>query len=78
MVLSEMPPDGDWQPLTYGTAQLLPLSPGEAPEIKLHIKASAPSLLTITLRSSIKPYNFTPDIILDEQQFEVVKKTLKL
>ena len=69
--LSEIPFDGDWMPLTYSTAQLLPIKRGPIPTFEVAIKANKPTQLKVSLRSSIKPYNFTPDIILGEQDFSL-------
>lgn len=67
--LSEIPAFSDWNAITQSAAQMLPVAPGIAPSVSLRVKAFSSTTLTIQLRKSSKPFNHTPDIILNEQQF---------
>ena len=72
LILSEIPFDGDWKPLVYNSAQLLPLSKGETPVFEIEATATQNTSLILSLRKSSKAYNFTPDEILSEQNFQLV------
>lgn len=71
--LSEIPFDGDWTPLEYHSAQLLPLSTGKAPVFEIEVDADRPTSFTVSLRKSIKSYNYTPDIVIKELAFSLVQ-----
>ena len=76
--LSELPPDGDWIPLDFGVAQLLPFGIGSVPKIAFLAKAQNASSLTVTLRRSEKQFNYTPDVILEAKTFDLVPGEQKI
>jgi hypothetical protein len=62
--LSNLPASEHRVPLTRSWSQLLPLSPGKAPQVAFFVDVDAPTALELQLRASGKPENFTPDVIL--------------
>ncbi len=63
--LGEIPFDGPWKSLNQSAAQMLPVIVGKMPEIKVRIKAEKAVKQTVELRISSKPFNHTPDTILE-------------
>ncbi len=72
-VLTELPPDGPLQPLTYSAAQMLPLPVGGIPRMTAFVTADRESSLTVELRRSSKPFNHTPDVTLETQTIALKK-----
>ena len=58
--LDELPADGTWFRLEYPAAELIPVR-DRVPEIEMDIQADEDAELTVQLRSSSKPANYTPD-----------------
>ena len=73
LVINEMDCDTQYLPLDISTAQLIPLSPGKFPVIVFNAEAGQDTLLKVELRTSIKPGNFTPDIIIASTTFDLKK-----
>lgn len=71
LTLSEISFDGDWHQLIYGTAQLLPLSKGPAPQFEVAVRVQMDTVLSVSLRMSSKTGNFTPDVILETQDIHL-------
>lgn len=70
--LSELKPNGRWQSLADRMALLLPIQAGETlPVITLHLRASTPQTLTVSVLGSARAGNFTPDYQYDERVIEV-------
>ena len=67
LILAAISADGPWRELTFSTAQLLPMEAGTIPSIEFEVKASKPTELTVWLKKSTKPQNYTPDILMDTQ-----------
>ncbi|MFT3822811.1 MAG: FAD-dependent oxidoreductase [Chitinophagaceae bacterium] len=65
--LSGFPENGELLPLETGMAQLLPVSPGKLPVIRLHLQAGEKTSVTVHLAVSDRKGNYTPDIILEER-----------
>lgn len=63
--LSEIPFNGTWKRLKQSAAQMLPVSTGKMPEIRVRMKATKEVKQTVELRVSSKPFNYTPDITLE-------------
>lgn len=63
--LCEIPFDGPWKNLKQSAAQMLPVSKGQMPEIRVRMKASKEVKQIVELRVSSKPFNHTPDTILE-------------
>ncbi|MBK8835899.1 MAG: FAD-dependent oxidoreductase [Anaerolineae bacterium] len=62
--LSVLPADGPLLPLIDSWAQLLPLPAGPAPRMTFFARVAAPTTLTVELRTSNRPTNYTPDVLL--------------
>lgn len=87
LLLSNIPFDGEWKTLQFSAAQLLPFQKDTAYTFKVLIKANEDTTLTTQFRKSIKKFNYTPDVILEELQIDLTegehlvevpfKKTLK-
>src|SRR5699024_6638192 len=71
LTLEGLPPDGPWQPLRYSTAQLLPLQAGTSYSFTFAAKAEEVTTLEIALRTSIDPYNYTPEKKLETQHIQL-------
>lgn len=72
-ILKELPFDGPWMNLNFSSAQMLPVAPGNLPQIQLMVQAAVPTVLGIELRISSKSFNHTPDVLLEKQTIELVK-----
>jgi len=66
--LSTLPVDGPWRRLDFGMAQLLPLAAGQVPALKIQLRASQPTRVTIQLQTATREGNFTPDKLLAEKE----------
>jgi len=62
--LSELPGNGDYLSLDYSYAQMLPVKSGRLPRFTFQARAAGPSSLRIELRTSDRPANYTPDVLL--------------
>jgi hypothetical protein len=69
LVLDVLPGDGPRLPLQHSWAQMLPVQPGAMPGVTFTLDVSAPTNLQIELRTSDRPENYTPDMILGRQTF---------
>lgn len=67
--LSALPADGPAHPLSYGWAQMLPLPAGRVPVIGIDVDVAAPTTLVVELRTSNRPDNHTPDVVLARREF---------
>lgn len=64
------PADGEMQVLDESVAQMIPLKAGDGLKgIKVQLSASEETSLEVELRISSKPFNHTPDIILESKLF---------
>ncbi len=63
--LNEIPFNGPWKNLKHSSAQMLPLPRGKIPEISVRIKAEKKVTQIVELRISSKPFNHTPDTVLE-------------
>ena len=71
--LSEISADGPWLNLKYPVAQMLPLTAGDKPKVQLRIRATVDSELRVALRVSDKVANFTPEMTLCEQTYQLIE-----
>lgn len=71
LVLNEIPFNGPWMDLAYSSAQLLPLEAGQHYAFRVKVKAVKATTLKVAFRTSSKVQNYTPDITLEEQEFQV-------
>ncbi|WP_373324578.1 FAD-dependent oxidoreductase [Reticulibacter mediterranei] len=70
--LSALPPDGPMLPLTQSWAQLLPVDKGVVPTVSFTVDVAAPTTLRLELRTSNRPDNHTPDVVLDTLDLRLV------
>ncbi|TCC88571.1 FAD-dependent oxidoreductase [Pedobacter frigiditerrae] len=70
--LGELPNDGIWLRLIHSSAQMLPVAPGKMMQLTVQLKTTKPTSLTVQLRNSSKNFNHTPDVILEEQHFDLL------
>ncbi len=63
--------NGEWQKLTFGTAQLLPLKSNTKYKYSVKVKAEEQTNLEIQFKKSSSDKHFTPDVTLEKQQFEL-------
>lgn len=78
LVLSELPFDGEWVPLKYSSAQLLPTRKGAVPRFEIAVKALEDTGFFVSLRKSSKSFNYTPDVILSTKNYKVKKGEQRL
>ncbi|WP_154859017.1 FAD-dependent oxidoreductase [Cyclobacterium xiamenense] len=69
--LQGLPMNGPWKSLEFAMAQLLPLTEGEVPGIRVRLKSSEAAQLRVSLMGSKRKGNFTPELILAEKEFEI-------
>lgn len=70
--VSEFKENGDYFRLDHSAAMLLPIK-GNIPKMRLKVKSSEVTNLTIQIRASYKPFNFTPDAILFVKSYSLVE-----
>lgn len=63
--LNEIPFNGPWKSLNQSAAQMLPVTAGKMPEIRVRMNAEKEVKQTVELRISSKPFNHTPDTTLE-------------
>lgn len=71
--LSEIPFDGDWFQLSISSAQMLPLKANQNYSFKVKVKATEATTLKVELRTSEKVENYTPEVIIETQEFNLQK-----
>ena len=71
LYLSEIPFDGPWIRLDYSAAQMLPLEKGVRYHFRVAARANVDSQIEVQLRISSKPFNYTPDVVLETLQLPV-------
>ncbi|KAH7121887.1 FAD dependent oxidoreductase-domain-containing protein [Dactylonectria estremocensis] len=69
--LSSLPADGPAKVLVRSLAQMLPLPAGPVPKFLVTVLTVEDTTLQVQLRGSEKPYNYTPEVILAEKQFDL-------
>ncbi|KAK6697875.1 hypothetical protein SNK05_010726 [Fusarium graminearum] len=69
--LSQLPADGPPKVLVRSLAQMLPISQGPVPKFSITAMSVESTELTVQLRGSEKPYNYTPEVILAEKRFSL-------
>lgn len=65
--LGTLPPNGPLVRLEHAWAQLLPMQPGKMPRVTFTLDVDEPTSIHFELRTSDRPENYTPDVILDRQ-----------
>lgn len=73
LAIEEIPFDGPWMSLAYGAAQMLPLRGAQAYRFDCQLKAEEATDLVCELRVSSKPYNYTPDVSLEQKTIPIKK-----
>ncbi len=69
--LASLPDDGPRLPLDYSWAQMLPVTPGPVPQVSFWVDVQVPTTLEVQLRTSDRATNYTPDVTLATQSFEL-------
>ncbi|WP_119070486.1 FAD-dependent oxidoreductase [Aggregatilinea lenta] len=69
--LASLPPSGETVALDEPWAQMLPVEAGRMPRVTLTVDAAEATTLQVHLRTSDAPDNYTPDVILAEQCFDL-------
>jgi hypothetical protein len=69
--MGELKPDGYLVKLDTSWAQMLPLPAGEVPRVSFTVDAKQPTTLRMELRTSDRPDNHTPDVVLGEKTLEL-------
>ena len=69
--ISEIPFNGNWFNLSISAAQMLPLKANKNYKVRVLVNAEEKTDLKVELRTSIKPENYTPEVILESQLFNL-------
>ncbi|SFC03007.1 FAD dependent oxidoreductase [Algibacter lectus] len=69
--ISEIPFNGNWFNLSISAAQMLPLKANKNYKVRVLVSAEEKTDLKVELRTSIKPENYTPEVILESQLFNL-------
>ncbi|MWW25299.1 FAD-dependent oxidoreductase [Algibacter lectus] len=69
--ISEIPFNGNWFNLSISAAQMLPLKVNKNYKVRVLVKAEEKTDLKVELKTSIKPENYTPEVILESQLFNL-------
>ncbi|WP_405295609.1 FAD-dependent oxidoreductase [Algibacter sp. Ld11] len=69
--ISEIPFNGNWFNLSISAAQMLPLKANKNYKVRVLVKAEEKTELKVELRTSIKSENYTPEVILESQLFNL-------
>lgn len=70
--LDELPHDGTWFRLEYPAAELIPVK-DRVPGFTMTVEADSNTELTVELRSSAKPENYTPDTTDSVRKISLIK-----
>lgn len=63
---------GEWQKLDFSRAMLLPLEKGKLYEFGLDVWGDCDTTIVVDLMISEKPYNYTPDVLVERVSCSVV------
>lgn len=63
----------EWQTLTYSAAQLLPLEAQTPYQFSFEVEALEDTILTVQFRVASKNTHFTPDVILQTENYQLSK-----
>jgi len=69
--LSRLEPDGPLLPLADSWAQMLPVPTGPVPEVSFIVDVAKPTTLRCELRTSDRPDNHTPDVLLGARDVDL-------
>jgi len=69
--LATLPDDGPPVPLNRSRAQLLPLPAGPLPQLTLTVDVAAPTTLIVEIRTGSRVDDYTPDVVLATQEFDL-------
>lgn len=78
LILDKLPFDGEFVHLDQSLAILLPLREGQIPVFEMEIEGLESTILDLSLRRSIKPANFTPDVVVGQVQKSIKKGIQRL
>ncbi len=70
-VLSEIPFDGEWMPLSTASGQMLPLKAGTKYTFEVLALADEATTLNVSLRTAAKLGNYTPEVVVSEKSFDL-------
>jgi len=68
--LEQLAPGGSYFKLDFPVAMLIPLK-NEFPKIKIPVRSDQSTKLDVQISKSIKPFNFTPDVILYKKTYSI-------
>lgn len=71
LVLNRIPFNGPWNPLTFSVAQMLPLTAERTYSFTIQADVKKETLLEVELRCSDKPENYTPNVTIEKQVFNL-------
>jgi hypothetical protein len=69
--LHELPPSDHWQAIDYPAAQMLPVGQHQMPSITFYARVKTSTSLQVELRKSSKPYNHSPDVVLENRSVKI-------
>lgn len=71
--LNEIPAANIWKNIEHAAGQMLPVKQGEMPTLTLVLNALEDTTVDVELRKSSKPFNHTPDLILETKKIALTK-----
>ncbi|MGL4851580.1 MAG: FAD-dependent oxidoreductase [Phocaeicola sp.] len=63
---SELAGNQEWQPLNFSRAMILPLNAAQPYRFQVHVDLSEKTVLEVDLMVSEKPFNYTPDRVVEK------------
>lgn len=69
--VAELADGGPPRQLSHPWAQLIPVTAGLLPAVTFTVDVEQATTLTVQIRTSDRPDNYTPDVVVDEQTFEL-------
>ncbi|GCE09401.1 FAD-dependent oxidoreductase [Dictyobacter aurantiacus] len=73
LVLAEIEKGGPVEPLTRSRAQMLPVTSGTLPTVSFLLDVSHATTLQVEVRTSDRPSNYTPDVVLEKHAIELAE-----
>jgi len=70
LALKTLTPNGEYFKLEYPVAMLLPLN-GKIPQIKLPVRCSEATIIEVQIRTCMKSYSFTPDVVMFQKTYSL-------
>ncbi|WP_190809448.1 FAD-dependent oxidoreductase [Flagellimonas sp. S3867] len=71
--LTQIKESGDWKPLLFNMAQILPLQAKNIYRFRIKLRAADNTTITVALRTSSRETHFTPDVEIQSKTFDLIE-----